>query len=151
MTTPFQLTVDYAGPDYGAQVTFWALALGYVPAPAPEGSATWTEYYLKVGVPEQELAEGDGCDRLVDPAGVGPPIWFQPVPEGKTVQNRLHLDLLVGGGRTVPLAERRRRVEEKVAPLLAAGATVTTTLDDVANDYFAVVLQDPSGNEFCVV
>jgi hypothetical protein len=32
----------------------------------------------------------------MDPAHVGPPIWFQPVPEGKTVKNRVHLDVYVG-------------------------------------------------------
>lgn len=151
MTTPFQLTIDYEGVDPGRLVCFWALALGYVPAPPPEGSATWTEHYRKVGVPEDDLPEGDGCDRLVDPAGVAPPIWFQPVPEGKTIKNRLHLDLLVGGGRAVAMADRRQRVDTAVAPLLAAGAAITGTMDDPAYDHYAVLLRDPMGNEFCVV
>ena len=151
MTTPCQLTIDYQGTDAAPLVAFWALALGYVPAPPPAGHPSWTEYYRSFGVPDDELPEGDGCDRLIDPAGVAPPIWFQPVPEGKTVKNRLHLDLEVGGGRTVAMPERRRRVDAKVAPLLAAGATATGTMDDPAYDHYAVLLQDPMGNEFCVV
>jgi hypothetical protein len=66
--------------------------------------------YLSVGVPEEELGDGDCADRLVDPAGSAPAIWFQVVvPEKKTLKNRLHLDVLVGGGRSVPVAFRRQR------------------------------------------
>lgn len=151
MSTPYQLTIDYAGIDPARLLSFWALALGYVPAPPPEGSATWTEHYQRIGVPEDELPEGDGCDRLIDPAGVAAPIWFQPVPEGKTIKNRLHLDLLVGGGRGIPLPERRRRVDAKVGLLLVAGATMVGRMPDSGVDHYAVLLQDPMGNEFCVV
>ena len=76
--------------DAARLVEFWSLALDYVPSPPPEGFATWHEWYLSVGVPEEELdLTGDGTDRLTDPNGVGPPIWFQPVPEVKSVKNRL--------------------------------------------------------------
>lgn len=67
------------------------------------------------------------------------------------VKNRLHLDLLVGGGRSVPLAERRERVVAKVASLARAGATVMRTTDTPEQDHYAVLLHDPEGNEFCVV
>jgi len=67
------------------------------------------------------------------------------------VKNRLHLDLLVGGGRSVPLAERRARVDAEVARLLVAGAGVAYPLDDTGVDHYGVVMRDPEGNEFCVV
>lgn len=122
MVTPFQLTIDCAEP--ALQVEFWATALGYEVQPPPGGFDSWNAYWRSVGVPEDELdADRDAADSLVDPGGVGPRIWFQPVPEPKTVKNRLHLDLHVGGGREVPLEERRRRVEAEVARLVKAGAT----------------------------
>ena len=33
--------------------------------------------------------------RVVDPDGVGPPLFFPKVPEGKTAKNRVHLDVHV--------------------------------------------------------
>ncbi|GIJ63284.1 VOC family protein [Virgisporangium aurantiacum] len=148
MTIDYQLTVDCADP--GPLVAFWASALGYVPKPPPGEFATWRDYYLSINVPEDELGEGDCTDRLIDPAGRGPGIWFQPVPEGKVVKNRLHLDLFVGGGRSVPLATRRERVDAKVAELVAAGATVVSTSDTPEYDHYFALMNDPEGNEFCV-
>lgn len=93
----FQLTIDCADP--GAQARFWAHALRYRMEDAPDGFPTWREYWLSVGVPEEELGDGECCDSIVDPEGDGPRIWFQQVPEGKVVKNRLHLDVKVGGKR----------------------------------------------------
>ena len=150
----WQLTID--AHDAARMVAFWTQALGYVVTPPPEGFGTWNDWYRSVGVPDDELdLTGDGADRIMDPAGEGPPIWFQPVPERKTVKNRLHIDLFRGGGRGVPLAVRRERVDAEVARLVAAGASVLRlTSDDVPDaagtgSYFAV-MQDPEGNEFCV-
>ncbi|MET9623949.1 MULTISPECIES: VOC family protein [unclassified Streptomyces] len=147
-----QLTIDCAEPR--KLVPFWAAALRYVPQPAPEGHATWREYWAATGVPEEELPEGVGelPESIVDPKGIGPRVWFQHVPEPKTVKNRLHLDLKVGGGREVPLAVRRERVDGEVARLTALGASILYTMDEPDGmDYYAVVLQDPEGNEFCIV
>ena len=147
-----QLTVDCADPR--RLVPFWAEALRYVPEPPPEGHASWRAYWAAIGVPEEELGDGAGDlpESLVDPAGVGPRVWFQQVPEPKTGKNRLHLDLKVGGGRAVPRAVRRARVDGEVARLTAIGATVLYAMDEPDGmDYYAVVLQDPEGNEFCVV
>ncbi|GAA3050808.1 VOC family protein [Streptomyces roseofulvus] len=147
-----QLTIDCADP--GRLVPFWAEALRYVPEPPPQGYASWRAYWAASGVPEEELGDGAGDlpESLVDPAGAGPRVWFQQVPEPKTVKNRVHLDLKVGGGRGVPLAVRRARVDGEVARLTALGATVLRTMDEPHGmDYYAVVLQDPEGNEFCVV
>jgi hypothetical protein len=149
MTVKYTVTIDCADPE--ALVRFWAHALGYVPKPPPDGFETWRAWYLGVGVPAEELGEGDCLDRLIDPEGNGPDIWFQPVPEGKVVKNRIHFDLAVGGGRAVPLDVRRQRTDAKVAELLAAGASTVRVNDGPGyDDHYGVVLRDPEGNEFCV-
>lgn len=152
--TAWQLTIDANDPSL--LVAFWARVLGYVPQPPPDGFDTWRDWYVSVGVPAEEFAEGDdACDRLMDPDGHGPTIWFQPVPEHKAGKNRLHLDIYASGGRSVPLELRRERVDAKVAELVAAGATVIRRnpedfdSPEVA-DHYARTLQDPEGNEFCV-
>ena len=147
--SPMQLVIDCSDP--ALLVPFWAEALDYVPAPPPVGHRSWREFYVSGGVPEAELPEGDACDRVVDPAGVGPAIWFQVVPEPKTIKNRLHLDLQVGGGRSVSVSERRTLVDAKVAALTALAATVLHTHDGEFAGHYAVTLADPEGNEFCVV
>ena len=84
----FQLVIDCADPARLAQ--FWAAALGYEHAPVPDGFATLNDFYREPGVPEEELV--DGADRISDPEGRGPSIWFHVVPDAKVVKNRLHLD-----------------------------------------------------------
>lgn len=143
-----QLTIDCAEP--ARVVEFWALALGYQIEPPPQGHPIWNSYWRSVGVPDDELDPGrDNADSLIDPTGRGPRIWFQVVPERKSGKNRLHLDLKIGGGRTIPLAQRRTAVDDKVAELVAAGATALRP--PVEGDQYAIVLTDPEGNEFCVV
>ncbi|MPZ81436.1 MAG: VOC family protein [Actinophytocola sp.] len=139
------LTVDCARP--GELATFWALALGYVEPPPPEGFATWREWLVAHDVPEQEW--GDGA-YLEDPAGVGPTLSFMRVPESKVVKNRLHIDVKVGGGRRTPWEQRWPRVLEMVERLTAAGAAfIEEHSMDGRGDH--VVMADPEGNEFCVV
>jgi hypothetical protein len=75
-----------------------------------------------------------------------PRTYFQRVPEGKTVKNRLHLDLNIGGGQGTPLEERRRRVDAEVERLLAAGATRLGAIED--NGEYFVAMRDPEDNEF---
>jgi hypothetical protein len=149
----WHLTIDCNNPS--RMVEFWAPALGYAVQPPPDGFATMNEWYLSIGVPEDELdPDGDGSDRIYDPKGSKPPIWFQPVPESKSVKNRLHIDIMIGGGRDVPLETRKERVDAKVAALVAAGATVIRRdpedLDEPLPNRYARTLQDPEGNEFCV-
>ena len=150
MATPIQITIDCADP--GLLSRFWQAALHYVEASPPDGSASWGAYFRARGLPEEEVREieEEGYDKIVDPDGIGPRIWFQPVPEGKTVKNRVHLDLDLTG-RTQPLAERKVLVDAEVDRLTALGATIYRVLDPgEGTDYYAVVLQDPEGNEFCV-
>jgi hypothetical protein len=141
-----QVTIDCADP--GRLARFWATALGYRLEEPPDGFATWQEYWVSRGLPPEEVE--DGYDSIVDPDGVGPRVWFQPVPEAKVVKNRVHLDLDVGGGRTAPLAERRRRVDAEADRLVAAGATRFRVLSEEGVDHYGVVMQDPEGNEFCL-
>lgn len=150
MKMTLQLTIDCSDPQ--KLVTSWTEALGYVPEPPPGGHATWRAHWVEMGVPEAELPAGAGetPESIVDPAGRGPRVWFQQVPEPKVVKNRLHLDLKVGGGHDVPLEVRRQRVTAKVARLADAGATVLRTTDEPDAGAYAVVLRDPEGNEFCV-
>jgi hypothetical protein len=145
MATRWNLTIDCAHPARLAE--FWALALGYVEKPPPEGFETWEAWFAHHDVPEEEW---DGGAYLADPDGIGPNISFQQVPESKIVKNRLHIDIQVGGGRGAPADTRWQRVTEAVERLTSAGATVIEQHDfDGQPDH--VVMADPEGNEFCVV
>ena len=141
MAVSYQLVIDCLEPEPLAR--FWAEALHYVVAPAPPGFATWDDYLRSIGVPEEEL--GRGIDRIADPDGEGPTIWFQVVPEPKAVKNRIHLDLHAGDG---PLEAGRERVEAEAARLVALGATRLRALTDDDLDHYAVAMTDPEGNEF---
>lgn len=146
--TEWQITIDCNNPT--ALVPFWAEVLGYRPRPAPEGFETWNDWYLSVGVPEEELdLSNDGSDRLEDPDGQKPSIWFQVVPEEKSIKNRIHFDIYPSGGREVPMDERVRRVDQRVAELCAIGGSVLQP-GDASIDHYFVIMHDPEGNEFCV-
>lgn len=106
-----QLNVDAADPV--ALGRWWTEALGWVVVnDDPE------EFEIR---PEK--------DRL-------PGLLFAPVPEGKTIKNRLHLDF------------RPDDQAAEVARLLALGARHAGR----AYEGFSwVTLLDPEGNEFCVL
>jgi hypothetical protein len=144
MAVTFQLVIDCADPEPLAH--FWAAALGYELERPPDGFASWDDYLRDLGVPEDEL--GNGADCIVDPAGRGPRIWFQVVPDRKSVKNRLHLDIGVSGGRAVPIETRRQRVDAEAARLAGLGARLVGALDSDGLDHYAVAMQDPEGNEF---
>lgn len=100
--------------------TFWARALGWEPS-------------------------ADGLEALARPPGFAypgtsaVPLVFVPVPEPKTVKNRIHLDLA-----SASLDDQAATVER----LLGLGAT---RIDIGQGDVPWVVLADPDGNEFCVL
>ena len=149
MRPTLQITVDCTDPR--VLVAFWSAALGYVLEPPPGGATSWVSFWRSIGVPDDELPDDeDHTDSIIDPEGVRPRIWFQMVPEAKVVKNRVHLDLQVSGGRTVPLATRRDRVDAEVGRLTGLGATRLRTLGHEGMDYYGVVMHDPEGNEFCV-
>ncbi|MFD9221804.1 VOC family protein [Streptomyces sp. NPDC060064] len=89
-----------------------------------------------------ELLGGEPVDRSADWSYIEPPgfvrVAFQRVPEGKSVKNRLHLDLDAGD---VDAAA----VEAVRLGAVRVGAVVT---DDQGRFQ---VLRDPEGNEFCFV
>jgi glyoxalase superfamily protein len=84
--------------------------------------------------------ESDGVVSIgPDGGGAGIGIDFPPVPEAKTVKNRLHLDLRADGSSQA----------EEVERLIALGARRA----DVGQpaDASWEVLADPEDNEFCVL
>lgn len=73
---------------------------------------------------------------LVDPAQPSPRLVLQRVPEPKQGKNRLHLDVEVAD------------MEAEVARLVALGARRLERQEEFGP---FTVMQDPEGNEFCVV
>jgi hypothetical protein len=144
MAVSYQLVVDCAAPDVLAH--FWAEALHYVISPPPSGFDSWEDFYRSIGVPEDQL--GVSPDRIEDSQGEGPGIWFQIVPEKKSVKNRLHIDVFASGGRGSPYDVRRERVEAEAARLVSLGATRLHTVVEEGLDHYAVAMADPEGNEF---
>ena len=142
----FQRTIDARDP--ARLSAFWSQALGYLLVPPVEPETTWWSHYRR------RLGDHDAFDdRLFDPEGLRPPLWFQEVPEEKAGKNRLHLDLYATGRDDNLLHEERvARVDEKVDELVAIGATVQQRFrsDDPDDAYYFTVMQDPEGNEFCV-
>ena len=143
MTTAVQFVIDCADPARLA--VFWSTALGYVVQPPPPGFDSWEAFLTEMGVPESEW---NSASAVIDPEGKGPRIFFQRVPEPKTVKNRVHIDLNVGGEHGTPFEERKERVDAEAARLAAVGATVVGPMEQ-RGEYW-VVLRDPEGNEFCV-
>jgi hypothetical protein len=99
----YELTVDTRDPE--AQALWWAGVFGQ--EPTDSGKAYWTVQDVP-GMPFESII-------------------FDPVPEPKTVKNRIHWD-----------------VYGDVGDLVAKGATVLAELPRWT------VLADPEGNEFCV-
>jgi hypothetical protein len=144
MPVRYQLVIDCADPDLLAR--FWAAALGYELAPVPAGFATWNDFYREIGVPDEDLVEG--ADRISDPDGLGPSIWFNVVSDIKATKNRMHLDIHASGDRTDPLEIRKQRVDEEATRLAAIGATISGALSEDGMDHYAMGMKDPEGNEF---
>ncbi|WP_298458001.1 4a-hydroxytetrahydrobiopterin dehydratase [uncultured Cellulomonas sp.] len=112
---PQGLEIAVDALDIPAVLPFWRAVLGYVdePPPAPDASPA-----------------------LVDPAGVGPAVWFQQMTAPRPQRNRLHLDV------SVP----HDVADTRVAAALAAGGRLVS--DDRAPAFR--VLADVEGNEVCV-
>jgi len=109
--------VDAKDPDLLA--SFWADVLGW-----RRTHADRTEVVL-------EPPQGSRGD------GVSPDLLFGSVPEGKTVKNRLHIDL-----RPDDQAAEVARIEALGGRRVSVGQ---------GDDVTWVVLADPEGNEFCVL
>lgn len=115
-----ELAVDCTDAD--ALACFWCSVLDYeVQREADDGCIT-------IGPPERNSHRGP----------VPPVLTFAPVPEGKTLKNRLHIDL----------EPSDRGQGEEVRRLLELGAQYA---DVGQGEESWVVLADPEGNEFCVL
>jgi catechol 2,3-dioxygenase-like lactoylglutathione lyase family enzyme len=90
------------------------------------------------GVLGWEIVDRDEGDVEIGGRGGMPTILFQPVPEPKTVKNRIHLDV----------NPTDRDQAEEVERIVALGAR---RVDVGQGDQTWVVLADPEGNELCVL
>ncbi|EAP98425.1 hypothetical protein JNB_15713 [Janibacter sp. HTCC2649] len=141
------LGITFDCHDAQVVAAFWRHALGYVESPPPSGWADWASFLTDHDVPEEEW--GDGA-TIRAASGDGPSISFLRVPEAKTIKNRVHLDVKVSGGRDVEQPLRESRILATEADLVAHGARrqgesrVDERLDHL-------IMEDPEGNEFCIV
>ncbi|MEV4317655.1 VOC family protein [Actinocrispum sp. NPDC049592] len=144
MSREIQVTFDCADP--AALAAFWAEALGYKLQDPPTGFATWDDALEAMGVP---ASRRNDANALVDPAGNGPRIFFQRVPESKQAKNRVHLDVRAAPG--LQGDERMNALETEATRLTSLGATRLQRFDP--NPPLAagtIVMRDPEGNEFCL-
>ncbi|MCC3274646.1 MULTISPECIES: VOC family protein [unclassified Arthrobacter] len=108
-------TVHLDAVDADASASFWQQALDW------------------------DLTVEDGLYSLTAKDGTGLDLDIMAVPEGKTVKNRLHLDLVADGCTQ----------EEEVERLIALGARRVDVGQEPGVTW--VVMADPEGNEFCVL
>ena len=108
--------VSFDAHDAARVARFWAAALG------------------------RTLADGaDAQDAVVLPSDIisaGPRLAFHQVPEGKTVKNRVHLDLITTD------------IDGESERLMSLGATVVNTIVGQAR---WITFADPEGNEFDLI
>jgi catechol 2,3-dioxygenase-like lactoylglutathione lyase family enzyme len=144
MSHEIQVTIDCADPD--ALARFWCAALGYTFAPPPTGFATWDEALDAFGVPAERRND---ASAVIDPAGSGPRLYFQRVPEGKTAKNRLHLDVRAAPGHIGD--DRMAALEAEAERLVALGAArLQRHAPAPPMGQGHIVMADPEGNEFCL-
>jgi hypothetical protein len=122
-----EINIDCTDPTRLAG--FWCAALGYSVLDA-------TDSLVEVGPTRASDAELLDAVRR-EP--VAPSLFFALVPEGRTVKNRLHLDI-----SPVDCTQA-----EEVARLEALGARHADVGQTGAESW--VVMADPEGNEFCVL
>jgi len=124
MTSKFtELAIDCADPSGLAR--FWCSVLDYEVQDEGDG-------IVIIGSP----LVPEGKNR---PGPIPPMLTFARVPEGKTIKNRLHIDV----------NPTDTDQDEEVRRLLALGARHADV--GQGDDASWVVLADPEGNEFCVL
>ncbi|MBA2697632.1 MAG: VOC family protein [Nocardioidaceae bacterium] len=143
MAYNFQVTFDAAHPHVLAD--WWADALGWQVEPSDEdfirsmiaqGFASDDDTTTHHGV--LVWKEGAAIRHPDAAAGPGGRLLFQLVPEGKTVKNRVHLDVRVGADD----------VEAELQRLTNAGATFLHRGQQGPHSW--VTITDPEGNELCL-
>jgi hypothetical protein len=144
MSRAIQISFDCADPH--GLAGFWNEALAYRYDSPPPGFATWEEALDHFGVPEDQR---NNASAAVDPEGLGPRLWFQKVPEGKTAKNRLHLDVRAAPG--LEGDERMAALEAECTRLEALGGSRLHRFEpDPPMSQGFIVMADPEGNEFCL-
>ena len=138
-----QVTFDCADP--AALAAFWAEVLGYRLDSPPPGFATWDDALDAWGVPEEHRNDRSAVS---DPAGAGPRLFFQKVPESKVVKNRLHLDVRAAPG--LEGEARMAALEAESARLVELGAERVERHEADRAGAGHIVMRDPEGNEFCL-
>ncbi|MEV8451235.1 VOC family protein [Streptomyces sp. NPDC052095] len=136
-----QVTFDCADPERVGR--FWCEVLGYVPPSPPDGFDTWDAY--NASLPAEERGAWFAC---TDPTGVGPRLYFQRIPEGKVVKNRVHLDVRAGAGLVG--AERLAVLESERDRLMGLGAVCVLVQHADEENESCITMQDIEGNEFCL-
>jgi hypothetical protein len=144
MSREVQITFDAADP---ARVSdFWAAALGYIQPAPPPGFDSWDKALEAAGVPTERRNDASAVE---DPDGHGPRIFFQRVPEGKQLKNRVHLDVRAAPG--LEGNERMTVLETEAERLVGLGATRLQRFEpEPPMQAGHIVMADPEGNEFCL-
>ncbi|HEY0950342.1 VOC family protein [Nocardioides sp.] len=144
MTTIRQVQVTFDCADPRALSLFWNEVLGYELPPPPPGFESWDAFAATL---PEHLRNSASASQ--DPDGAGPRLFFQRVPEGKVVKNRVHLDVRAAPG--LQGEERMVALEAECERLVALGAT-RVARHEPAPPMGAghIVMQDPEGNEFCL-
>lgn len=144
MTTAKQLQVTFDCADPRALSLFWNEVLGYQLPPPPPGFDSWDAFSATL---PPELRNSASASQ--DPAGAGPRLFFQRVPEGRTTKNRVHLDVRAAPG--LQGEERMVALEAECERLVALGAT-RVERHEPAPPMGAghIVMEDPEGNVFCL-
>lgn len=137
-----QVTFDCADPR--SLSLFWCAVLGYEFPPPPPGFGSWDEFSATLPAEARNSASA-----AQDPAGAGPRLFFQRVPEGKTAKNRVHLDVRAAPGLAGP--ERMAALEAEAERLVALGAARVQRFEPAPPMSAGfIVMHDPEGNEFCL-
>ena len=137
-----QVTFDCADPR--ALSLFWNDVLGYELPPPPPGFDSWDAFAETLPPEHRNMASASQ-----DPHGVGPRLFFQQVPEGKSVKNRVHLDVRAAPG--LEGDERMAALEAECERLVGLGATRQQRFEPAPPMSGGhIIMQDPEGNEFCL-
>ncbi len=144
MAYDVQIVIDSRDPHVLAD--WWADAIGWVVEPSDED-------FIRKMIAEGYASEADTTTHrgtlvwkegaaILHPdepqSGLRKRIYFQLVPEEKTVKNRVHLDIRIGP----------ENVEKELARLVAAGATELYRGRQGPHTW--ITIADPEGNEFCL-
>jgi hypothetical protein len=115
--------------DVRKQAAWWAQALGWTVVYDTDEECVIIPSWV-----DEQVMRATPWDRT------GPGMVFVPVPEGKSVKNRLHIDL-------APHTSQDRDAEIGRLEQLGARRVDVGQSPDVS----WTVLADPEGNEFCVL